>query len=123
MSFVPALRGGSLRREALFWHFPHDTPASGQHPATTVRRGDWKLHRIFAGNDDGTDLLELYNLRDDLGETNNLAAAHPALVRELNALIGGFLRETAAVIPTRNPGYQPGAATPAAPRKAPKKKS
>ncbi|MBI5690541.1 MAG: sulfatase [Verrucomicrobia bacterium] len=109
ISIVPALRGGPLARETLYWHFPHDTPASGQHPATTVRRGDWKLHRIFAGNADGSDLLELYNLREDLGETRNLAAQQPALVQELNARISGFLQETQAVIPTLNPDYRPAA--------------
>ncbi len=112
LSIVPAFKGGKLEREAIFTHFPHDTPASGQHPATTVRRGDWKLHRLFAGKDDGTDLLELYNLKDDIGETKNLAAEKPGLVQELNALITGFLKETAAVIPVLNPALKGGAAAP-----------
>jgi arylsulfatase A-like enzyme len=113
MSLVPALKGGRLPREAIYTHFPHDTPASGQHPGTSVRRGDWKLIRLFAQNDDGSDQLELYNLREDLSETRNLAAAQPELGRELNQLITNFLRETDAVIPVRNPGYEPGAAAPA----------
>lgn len=112
LSIVPAIKGGKLKREAIFTHFPHDTPASGQHPATIVRRGDWKLHRIFAGNDDGTDLLELYNLKDDIGETKNLAAEKPELVRQLNALISGFLKETDAVIPVLNPALKGVAAAP-----------
>jgi arylsulfatase A-like enzyme len=107
MSIVPALKGGTLARDTIFTHFPHDTPASGQHPGTSVRRGDWKLIRLFAQNDDGSDQFELYNLRDDLGKTKNLAAEKPELVRELNALITGFLKETAAVVPIRNPNYRP----------------
>lgn len=107
VSIVPALKGGKLDRDAIFCHFPHDTPASGQHPGTSVRRGDWKLIRLFAGNDDGTDLLELYNLRDDIGETQNLAAEHPDIARELNARIDAFLKETDAVIPKLNPAFQP----------------
>ena len=115
LSIVPAIKGGPLAREAIFTHFPHDTPASGQHPGTSVRRGDWKLIRLFAGNDDGSDLLELYNLKDDLGETKNLAAEKPGLARELNALIDSFLKETGAVIPKLNPAYKGGgAAAPAA---------
>lgn len=106
ISIVPALRGEAIRREAIFTHFPHDTPASGQHPGTTVRRGDWKLHRLYAGNEDGTDLFELYNLQHDLGETVNLAKENPELVQELNQLIESFLKETDAVIPKLNPAYQ-----------------
>lgn len=110
LSLAPLLRGGTLERDTIFCHFPHDTPASGQHPGTSVRRGDWKLIRLYAQNDDGTDQLELYNLRDDLGETKNLAADEPQRVRELNALITKFLADTGAVVPVRNPSYKPGAA-------------
>ena len=126
ISIVPAIKGGALAREAIYTHFPHDTPASGQHPGTSVRRGDWKLIRLFAQNDDGSDQLELYNIREDLGETKNRAAEQPALVAELNALITKFLAETAAVIPVRNPSYRPGAVdepTAANPKKKAKKKS
>jgi arylsulfatase A-like enzyme len=106
ISIVPALRGEALQREAIFTHFPHDTAASGQHPGTTVRRGDWKLHRLYAGNDDGTDLFELYNLQSDLGETTNLAKENPELVQELNQLIDSFLKKTDAVIPKLNPNFR-----------------
>lgn len=107
VSLVPILKGGTLTRDTIFTHFPHDTPASGQHPGTSVRRGDWKLIRLFAQNDDGSDQLELYNLRDDPGETTNRAAEKPELARQLNALITGFLKETEAVVPVRNPRYRP----------------
>jgi arylsulfatase A-like enzyme len=107
ISIVPAIKGGSLPRDAIFCHFPHDTPASGQHPGTYVRRGDWKLIRLFAGNPDGSDRFELYNLKDDLGETRNRAAERPELVRELNELITGFLKESDAVVPKLNPAYKP----------------
>jgi arylsulfatase A len=109
-SFVSALNGGTFDRDTIFCHFPHDTPASGQHPGTSVRRGDWKLIRLFAQNDDGSDQFELYDLKTDLGETKNLATEKPELVRELNALLDGFLKDTAAVIPKRNPDFNPAAA-------------
>ncbi|MCU0913499.1 MAG: sulfatase [Planctomycetes bacterium] len=109
VSFAPIFKGGTLARDTIFCHFPHDTPASGQHPGTSVRQGDWKLIRLYAQNDDGTDQFELYNLPDDPGEAKNLAAAEPRRARELNALITKFLADTGAVVPVRNPGYQPGA--------------
>ncbi len=115
ISIVPSLKGQPLNRDAIFCHFPHDTPASGQHPGTSVRRGDWKLIRLFAGNPDGSDHLELYNLKDDLGESKDLAAQNPKLVTELNDLISGFLKESEAVIPVLNPKYNPKAAPAAHP--------
>jgi len=79
---------------------------SGQYPGTSVRRGNWKLIRLHARNDHGTDRLELYNLRSDPGERKNLAAEELERSRELNALITKFLVDTEAVVPVRNPGYR-----------------
>lgn len=123
---VPAILDGRAVRDRLFCHFPHGSPAQaveipGFLPGTYVRRGDWKLIRFYADHDDGSDRLELYHLRDDPGEVRNQAAAQPALTRELNDLIGAFLRTHEAVVPIRNPAYRPGAAGGAG--KAKKKKS
>jgi len=115
-SFAPALRGAAHDRGPTFCHFPHTTPASGGLASTWVRVGDWKLIRFYCLNDDQTDLLELYNLRDDLSETKNLAVKNPAKAAELNALITGFLRDTAAVVPLRNPAYSPHSAPPVRPK-------
>lgn len=108
VSQMPALRGMGSPREVMFSHFPHGGRADieGFLPGTWVRRGDWKLIRFHAANDDGSDRLELFNLRDDLGESKNLAAEKPDIVRELNALITQFLADTEAVVPVRNPAYR-----------------
>jgi arylsulfatase A-like enzyme len=45
-----------------------------------IREGDWKAIRGKKGNKP-----ELYNLKDDLSEKNNLAAEHPDKVKELMA--------------------------------------
>ena len=105
-----ALLGGSSARDRLFCHFPHgeakaDSVMDGFYAGTYVRKGDWKLIRFYARNEDGSDDLELYNLKDDVGERHNLAKAQPALVQELNGLISEFLKDTAAVIPKLNPAY------------------
>ncbi len=105
----PALSGKRLKRDTLFCHFPHYTPLTGNTPGTWVRKGDWKLIRFYCENPDQSDKLELYNLRTDLGETNNLAAAEPRRVKEMNALIDGFLARSQAAVPTRNPAYRAGA--------------
>lgn len=58
-----------------------------------VRQGDWKLRlpnlrrlRKWTEFDAGTQEIELYNLKDDLGESNNVAADHPELVKRLMAV-------------------------------------
>jgi uncharacterized membrane protein len=77
----------------------------GFYAGTYVRKGDWKLLRFYARNDDGSDDLELYDLKNDLGERRNLAKEKPELVQELNGLITGFLKDTEAVIPKMNPNF------------------
>lgn len=76
VSFLPALTGGSTAaNRALYWEF-HER---GFHQA--VRRENWKLVRQGPAQ-----RLELFDLAEDIGETRNLAADKPALVRELEAL-------------------------------------
>ena len=116
-SFAAALSGKAFDRGPTFCHFPHNTPASGGLASTYVRVGDWKLIRFYCLNDDHTDRLELYNLREDLGESHNLAAQYPERVAALGTLIQGFLKETEAVVPACNPRYDPQAKTaPAGPK-------
>lgn len=112
-SYAPVLLGtGELRREAYFIWFPHLVPG------VSVHSGDWKLIRRFEQRPDqyeGT--RELFNLKDDLGETTNLASKLPDKVRELDALIDAFVKDTGALYPKPNPAYPPkpeGAANPPA---------
>jgi arylsulfatase A-like enzyme len=108
INILPALKGGALPERALFQYFPHN-PAVPDWlpPAVTVHRGDWKLIRIFHGGENGAHRHLLFNLRDDLSEKNNLAAQQPERVRELDALIEHFLEDTKAVVPLRNPAFDP----------------
>lgn len=74
VSVLPTLLGReqpALRTRFMYWEYP----AGGFRQA--VRRGDWKVHRNGL---DGP--LELYNLRQDIGEKNNVAASHPEIVTE-----------------------------------------
>lgn len=108
ISIVPALRGESLHRGGIFVHIPNYTPATLQRPSTSVRKGDWKLIRFYCDGPGQTDRFELYNLREDIGESNDLAMAEPDRVTGLSSLIEQFLLETEAVIPLANPRYQEG---------------
>ncbi len=102
VSILPVLeQRGALKREALFTWFPHLIPA------VSVRAGDFKLIRRWEPHPDYPDLLELYNLKTDIGETKNLADKMPDKVKELSALIDRFIKDTGARAPKPNPDYQP----------------
>jgi arylsulfatase A-like enzyme len=107
ISFTSALKGSPTARDTLFCHFPHLNGNPGDDPrgGSYVRQGDWKLIRRYHANDDLSDKYELFNLRDDLGETKNLAQMLPEKVQELRLLLDRFLSDTEAVVPKRNPAY------------------
>lgn len=123
-----ALQGGRSQREEIYCHFPHGGRAQaasidGFLPGTYIHRGDWKLIRFYADQDDGSDRLELYNLKDDVGESKNLVGQYPEIVKEMNAKISDYLLRTEAVVPVRNPDYrvsnQPGVAASLSPEGGP----
>lgn len=88
-----------LPREALYWHLPHYHHST---PASAIRRGDWKLIEFF---EDGR--LELYNLRADLGEAQNLAAELPEQASVLQTELAAWRERVQALLPTPNPQYDP----------------
>ena len=106
ISIVPALRGESLNREAIFTYFPHAPGVPDWlPPSVSVHSGDWKLIRIFHGGKEGQHRYKLFNLKEDISEKNDLAAEFPARVRKLDALIEQHLEATNAVRPLRNPKF------------------
>jgi arylsulfatase A-like enzyme len=82
--------------------------ATEEKPSTYVRKGDWKLIRFHCDDHDQSDRFELYNLKEDVGETTNLAEKCPDRVKVLGALIEQFLKDSGAVVPKPNPSYRPG---------------
>ena len=76
ISMVNALLGKPQKdHEHLYWEF-HERGFS-----QAVRTGDWKAIRQNGGK------LSLYNLKEDLGETRDLAEAHPDIVARIEAFL------------------------------------
>jgi len=91
VSLVPLLRGGAaLPRDAIFWHYPHYSNQGGC-PGGAVRSGDWKLIEDY---EDGG--VQLYNLREDLGELRDLSASHPERVADLRGKLHRWYEEVDA---------------------------
>ncbi|MAB79170.1 MAG: hypothetical protein CMJ89_07425 [Planctomycetes bacterium] len=94
VDITPLLEGKtSLERDALYFHFPHQTLACG------MRKGDEKLVHFFDGR------TELYDLGDDPGEENDLAAARSVRAGELKGELFDWLEGIGAVLPVRNPAF------------------
>lgn len=107
-SILPALRGEPFERGPVFQFFPHAPGVPDwMPPAVSVHDGDWKLIRLFHAGEKGAHRHKLFNLREDLGEQSDLAAAQPERVKQLDALIEKFLAQTNAVVPMANPAFDP----------------
>ena len=106
------LEGKKLKKRDLFCHFPHYVPATDNYPSTSVHSGDWKLIRVYGEGPNRTPAYELYNLKDDMGENNNLAEKYPKLVAKLDKLIEKHVNETKGIFPILNPKYKAGTESP-----------
>jgi arylsulfatase A-like enzyme len=104
-SLVPLLRQeGGWTRDALYWHYPHYEGERVYYsaPCGAVRKGDFKLVEYY---EDGK--LELYNLKENLGERHDLSGVLGEKARELHHLLGAWRRDVGALMPTPNPDYRP----------------
>lgn len=118
LSIVPLLKGtGSVEREALYWHYPHYHITN---PGGAIRCGDFKLIEYY---EDGT--LELYDLKNDVGEKTDLAGKMPDKAAELRKKLDDWRKAVGAQMPTPNPDYDPNMPQEAKPadKKAPKQVS
>ncbi len=112
VSITPLLKGDSIDDRSLFWHFPAYLQSYSRtneqrdrlfrsRPVGVIRSGDWKLHENF---EDGQ--LELYNLKDDIGEKHNLAKSNPEKAGELHRKLVAWRKSVDAPVPTEaNPKY------------------
>jgi arylsulfatase A-like enzyme len=77
-----------VTRDAIYWHYPHSRMEGA------IRKGDYKLIYYYE-----KDEARLYNLRDDIGELNDLAASQPELKEEMLAMLKNWLKEVGAKFP------------------------
>lgn len=114
VSLLPLLTdSGVFPRRALFWHFPiylqsysgknddaHD-PLFRTRPGSVLRRGKWKFHEYFENG-----RQELYDLENDPGERQNVAALYPEKTKKFYDELTQWREEVAAPVPSKlNPKY------------------
>ena len=100
ISFASLLKGGDYDREDLFWHYPHYE--GGNEPSSAIRSGDWKLIEFYEES-----RVELYNLKNDIGEYHNLAEMYPEKTKRLRDKLHAWRKEVNASEPTPNSNFDP----------------
>ncbi len=100
MSLLPVLRGQAVAERPLYWHYPHYGNQGGE-PSSIIRQGDWKLIHYYED-----DHQELYNLRTDADETQDVADEYPDRTEQLSALLFDYLDQTGAKYPRKDPEYR-----------------
>jgi arylsulfatase A len=103
VSIVPLLKGkNELDREAIYWHFPHYSNHGMQSPGGAIRAGDYKLLEYFENN-----TVQLFNLKEDIGEQHDLSGSAPEKVNELRTMLHKWREDINAQMMPPNPDYVP----------------
>lgn len=87
-------QSGTLKRDSICFHYPNYAWHSQNKLGGAIRAGDFKLIERYQ---DGS--VELYNLADDIGEKNDLAAKMPQKAQQLKQRLDAWLKETGAEMP------------------------
>ena len=97
----------TIAERPLFCHFPRNltTEKKGLPGASYVRLGDYKLIRIYGGNDDRSDKYVLYNIKNDISESKDIAKQFEKTA-ELKKKLNTWLKETGTLMPKPNPAYK-----------------
>ena len=102
LNLRPVLDGGTLSRDAIYWHFPHYNSNAAAKPGAAIRAGDWKLVEFYE-----TGRRELFNLAKDIRENNNLIEQNADVAAELHKKLSAWRESVGARLPTPNPDYTP----------------
>lgn len=102
-SLLPLFDGKTLGERDLFWHYPHYGNQGGA-PTAAIRRGDWKLVEWMEDQ-----RVELFDVRNDVAEANDVSAEHPELVAEMRGRLRNWQQQVGARFPAANPGFNPAA--------------
>lgn len=99
VSLAPLLNGETIAERPLIWHYPHYSGHGGE-PSSIIREGEWKLIHYYA---DGRE--ELYNLKNDLGETTDVTKDNSELAKQLSEKLFTYLNEVGASYPEKDPEW------------------
>ena len=94
-NLLPLLNDGKkLKDRAIFWHYPNFAFHRDNRLGSAIREGDYKLLYFYDNNS-----IELYNLKEDIGENNDLSGELPKLALRLKNKLKSLLSESQAAMP------------------------
>jgi len=94
-NLLPLLNDGKkLKDRAIFWHYPNFAFHRDNRLGSAIREGDYKLLYFYDNNS-----IELYNLKEDIGENNDLSGELPKLALRLKNKLKSLLLESQAAMP------------------------
>ena len=94
-NLLPLLKNRKkLNDRAIFWHYPNFAFHRDNRLGSAIREGDYKLIHFY-----DTDSIELYNLRKDISERNDLSRELPQLALKLKNKLESLLKESGAAMP------------------------
>jgi arylsulfatase A-like enzyme len=100
ISIVPLLKKDKMKPRPLFWHYPHYSN-QGVEPGSAVRLGKYKLIDNFEKGKQ-----ELYDLENDISETNDISSRYPDKTNELYKLLRDWRNKTNAKMMEQNPNWK-----------------
>ena len=96
-NLLPLLKGKEkLKNRAVYWHYPNFAFHRDNRLGSAIREGDHKLIHFY-----DNDSVELYNLKNDIGEKNDLSGKMPQLASRLKNKLKVWLQDSGAVMPTK----------------------
>lgn len=115
-SWPKVVEGGSLKslilgdgmgkvarpREEIVFHWPHYQHQKKSKPDSTILMGEWKLHYRWE-----TQTVSLYNLKDDLAETKDVAGNEAERATRMKERLLSYLKTIDAQVPKKNPAFDP----------------
>lgn len=95
----PSLNGEEIPERPLFWHYPHYSNQGGN-PGSIIRFGDYKLIDDFE-----TGKKELYNLKEDIAEQNDLSEELPEITEKLYLMLEEWRKKVNTKMLVPNPDW------------------
>lgn len=96
ISILPILKGENLKRESIFFHWPHYGGAGGV-PSSAIIYKEWKLVYSYE-----YEKYLLFNLKEDISEENNLINKKPKELKDMKEILNSYIKETKAKLPKLN---------------------
>ena len=99
-SLLTELKGNKGKPRTLYWHYPHYHGSTWK-PGASIRDGDWKLIKFY-----DHEKVELYNLKEDPSESNDLAKQNSKIAKDLEHKLVAWQKNIKAKLPKPNPDYK-----------------